>query len=84
MKQIIRILATLGIALSVLAGAIRDADARGGGRGGGHSYSRGSHSRCVGLCYGVTSTRTGLPRNTYVRGYVKKDGTVVQPYTRSR
>jgi hypothetical protein len=79
MKLTIKILTALGIALTVLGGAIHDADARSGG----HSYSRGSHSRCVGLCYGVTSTKTGLPRNTYVRGYVKKDGTVVQPYTRS-
>ena len=74
----------LAVAVAVLAllfGPIRAADARGG-----HSfYSSHSHgSRCVGLCYGVLSTKTGLPRNTYVHGYIKKDGTVVQPYTRSR
>lgn len=70
------------LTLVLFAGWSLDANARGGGRGG-HSYSRSGHSKCVGLCYGVTSTRTGLPRNTYVRGYVKKDGTYVQPYTRS-
>lgn len=77
-----RRLIVAALALFLLTGWSLDADARGGGRGG-HSYSRGSNSKCVGLCYGVTSTRTGLPRNTYVRGYVKKNGTYVQPYTRN-
>jgi hypothetical protein len=39
--------------------------------------------RCVGICYGVPSTVNGLPRNTYVSGYFRKDGTYVGPYTRS-
>lgn len=39
---------------------------------------------CVGICYGVTSPITGRPRNTYVRGYTRRDGTYVRPYTRSR
>ena len=39
--------------------------------------------RCVGICYGVPSTVNGLPRNTYVSGYLRKDGTWVGPYTRS-
>ena len=38
---------------------------------------------CVGVCYGVASTVTGNPRNNYVRGYFRKNGTYVQPYTRS-
>jgi len=40
--------------------------------------------RCVGICYGVPSKVNGLPRNTYVSGYFRKDGTYVGPYTRSR
>ena len=48
------------------------------------SYSSTS-SKCEGVgCYGVTSTVTGLPRTTYVRGYTRKDGTYVQPHYRSR
>lgn len=39
--------------------------------------------RCVGICYGVPSAVNGLPRNTYVSGYFRKDGTYVGPYTRS-
>lgn len=39
--------------------------------------------RCVGVCFGVPSTVNGLPRNTYVNGYYRKDGTKVGPYTRS-
>ena len=39
---------------------------------------------CVGLCYGVPSEVNGLPRNTYVDGYFRKDGTYVKPYTRSK
>lgn len=39
--------------------------------------------RCVGICYGVLSSVNGLPRNTYVSGYFRKDGTRVGPYTRS-
>ena len=39
--------------------------------------------RCVGICYGVPSTVNGLPRNTYVSGYFRKDGKYVGPYTRS-
>lgn len=49
------------------------------------SYSTaGSGSgKCVGICYGVPSSINGLPRNTYVSGYFRKDGTYVGPYTRS-
>jgi hypothetical protein len=78
MKQTIRIFVISALALGLFVGSIADADARGS-----HSYSKGSHSQCVGVCYGVPSTKNGLPRNNYVPGYVKKDGTVVQPYTRS-
>jgi hypothetical protein len=39
--------------------------------------------KCVGICYGVQSTVNGLPRNNYVSGYFRKDGTYVRPYTRS-
>jgi hypothetical protein len=44
----------------------------------------GASGRCVGICYGVPSTVNGLPRNTYVSGYFRKDGTYVNPYTRSK
>jgi len=53
------------------------------------SYSRfavdtgSATGRCVGICYGVPSIVNGLPRNTYVSGYFRKDGTYVGPYTRS-
>ena len=40
--------------------------------------------RCVGICYGIPSKINGLPRNTYVSGYFRKDGTYVGPYTRSK
>jgi Pentapeptide repeats (8 copies) len=40
--------------------------------------------RCIGICYGVPSTVNGKPRNTYVSGYFRKDGTYVRPYTRSK
>jgi hypothetical protein len=39
--------------------------------------------KCVGMCFGVPSTVNGLPRNTPVKGYFRKDGTYVSPYTRS-
>lgn len=45
---------------------------------------RGSTNGCRGLCYGETSTRTGLPRDQFVRGYYRNNGTYVRPYTRSR
>jgi hypothetical protein len=80
-EQTIKFFTVSALALGLLIGSIADVDARGGSRGG-YSYSRGT-SKCVGVCYGVPSTHNGLPRNTYVHGYVKKDGTVVQPYTRS-
>ncbi|MDB6147947.1 MAG: hypothetical protein JWO45_1611 [Spartobacteria bacterium] len=85
MKSAIRLATALAVALTIMFSATYDADARGGGHSGhrGHSHS-GGHSRCVGVCYGVRSTVTGQPRNTYVHGYVKKDGTVVQSYTRSQ
>ena len=43
----------------------------------------GTGNKCVGICYGVPSAVNGLPRNTYVSGYFRKDGTYVGPYTRS-
>lgn len=39
---------------------------------------------CTGLCYGQPSATTNAPRNTTVSGYVRRDGTYVAPYTRSR
>ena len=47
-------------------------------------YSKSSSNNCVGICYGVPSKVNGLPRNTYVSGYFRKDGTYVRPYTRSK
>ena len=44
----------------------------------------GINSTCVGICYGVPSEINGLPRNTYVSGYFRSNGTYVQPYTRSK
>jgi len=41
-------------------------------------------SSCVGICYGVPSVVNGLPRNSYVKGYTRSDGTYVKPYTRSK
>jgi hypothetical protein len=40
-------------------------------------------SDCVGICYGVPSKVNGKPRNSYVSGYFRSDGTYVKPYTRS-
>jgi hypothetical protein len=40
-------------------------------------------NKCVGVCYGVPSKTNGLPRNTFVPGYTTKNGTKVQPYTKS-
>jgi hypothetical protein len=34
--------------------------------------------------YGMISTVTGLPRTNYVHGYMRKNGTYVRPYYRSR
>ena len=82
MTRTIRWLTIPALTAALTLATIQLAAARGGGHGG-HSHSSHSSSRCVGVCYGVTSTKTGLPRNTYVRGYVKKDGTAVQSYTRS-
>ena len=54
------------------------------------SYSRfavdtgSATGKCIGICYGVPSVVNGLPRNTYVSGYYRKDGTYVAPYTRSK
>jgi hypothetical protein len=42
-----------------------------------------SASSCVGICYGVPSKVNGLPRNSYVSGYFRANGTWVNPYTRS-
>jgi len=47
-------------------------------------YSSSFSQNCVGICYGVPSKVNGLPRNTYVSGYFRKDGTYVRPYTRSK
>ena len=38
---------------------------------------------CVGVCWGVPSKVNGLPRNSYVSGYFRANGTWVNPYTRS-
>lgn len=46
--------------------------------------SSGFSSKCVGVCWGVPSAVNGLPRNTYVSGYYRSDGTWVNPYTRSK
>ncbi len=54
------------------------------------SYSRfaidtgSATGKCIGICYGVPSVVNGLPRNTYVSGYYRKDGTYVRPHTRSK
>jgi len=50
---------------------------------GGTSYA-GKSSNCVGICYGVPSIVNGLPRNSYVSGYYRSNGTYVKPYTRSK
>ena len=42
-----------------------------------------SAGSCVGICYGVPSKVNGLPRNSYVSGYFRANGTWVNPYTRS-
>ena len=43
-----------------------------------------SSSSCVGICYGVPSKVNGLPRNSYVKGHYRSNGTYVKPYTRSK
>ena len=43
-----------------------------------------SADSCVGICYGVPSKVNGLPRNSYVSGYFRANGTWVNPYTRSK
>ncbi len=48
------------------------------------AISPSSGKRCVGECFGVPSRLTGNPRNIYVRGYTRKDGTYVRGHTRSR
>ena len=52
--------------------------------GNGSSDFSSSSRDCVGVCYGVPSKVNGLPRNKYVSGYFRKDGTYVRPYTRSK
>jgi hypothetical protein len=47
------------------------------------SLSHGS-SNCVGMCHGSPSKVNGLPRNSYVSGYLKSNGTWVNGYTRSK
>jgi hypothetical protein len=42
-----------------------------------------SAGKCVGVCWGVPSKVNGLPRNSYVSGYFRANGTWVNPYTRS-
>lgn len=59
-----------------------DAEARGGGGRSGGSRGYKSHG-CTGVCYGHIGS-TGKSRDTYVRGYMKSNGTYVQPYTRGR
>lgn len=48
------------------------------------SWRTSDPSDCVGICYGVPSKINGLPRNNYVSGYFRSDGTYVKPYTRSK
>jgi hypothetical protein len=38
----------------------------------------------TGSCYGDISERTGLPKTTFVHGYLRSDGTYVGSYYRSR
>jgi hypothetical protein len=48
------------------------------------AYAPPPVSKCESLgCYGQISTVTGLPRTTYVHGYVRSNGTYVRPYYRS-
>ena len=49
----------------------------------GYNYGLGNNN-CVGVCYGVPSKVNGLPRDTYVNGYYRSNGTWVGPYTRSK
>jgi hypothetical protein len=49
----------------------------------GYNYGL-KNNNCVGICYGVPSKLNGLPRNTYVNGYYRSNGTWVNPYTRSK
>jgi hypothetical protein len=51
---------------------------------GSNSSSISGSGSCVGICYGVPSVVNGLPRNSYVKGYTRSDGTSVKPYTRSK
>jgi LysM repeat protein len=52
--------------------------------GGGPNPGSGWAATCPnGDCQGQISPVTGLPKDTYVHGYVKKDGTVVGGYYRS-
>ena len=48
------------------------------------SFQTYRDSTCIGVCFGVPSVVNGLPRNTYVSGYFRSDGTYVRPYTRSK
>ena len=69
----ISVLALSIASFGMMLTGINDAEAR----------SRSSSYKCKGVCYGSKSTKTGRARNNYVRGYHKKDGTYVAPYTRS-
>ena len=69
----ISVLALSIASFGMMLTGINDAEAR----------SRSSSYTCKGVCYGSKSTKTGRARNNYVRGYYKKDGTYVAPYTRS-
>jgi hypothetical protein len=51
--------------------------------GSSYSPSTGSGYSAPGSGYGQISTETGRPRDQYVSGYTRSDGTYVQPYYRS-
>jgi hypothetical protein len=48
------------------------------------SFTTYTSSNCVGICFGVPSKVNGLPRDTYVSGHYRSNGTYVKPYTRSK
>ena len=47
-------------------------------------YSPNAEAQLDPVCYGCTSSVTGLPRTEYVRPHVRSNGTSVQGYYRSR
>ena len=60
--------------------------ARGGGHGHGGGHSKGSHSKSSHVKSTVPHVKSGGATNpsvVHVKGYVKKDGTVVAPHDRT-